>query len=134
MPTLRVGPDTAAVRLDDGLADRQAHAAALRLGGEERIKDLIGFARRQPGAGVVDRNLDLTVLPQLRFDREDAACVAHCFNAVEHQVHQNLLDLDPVSNDAWNIVGEIGAERDSVPRGLTPQQLNHLADNLVHRH
>lgn len=46
------GPQTATVRLDDGTADRQAHAAALGLGGEECVEDLIHLCV----AGTCDRS------------------------------------------------------------------------------
>jgi hypothetical protein len=38
------GPDSAAMRFDDRLADCQTHAAALWLRSNERIKYLIGLA------------------------------------------------------------------------------------------
>ena len=65
-------PQPAAVRLHDGTADGQSHAAALRLGGKERRKDLIHLLRRQPHALVTDRELELTVL-QLRLHRKLSA-------------------------------------------------------------
>ena len=40
-------------------------------------------------------DLDLAVL-RLRFDRKDAARVVHRLDAVQHEVHQHLLDLHPV--------------------------------------
>jgi hypothetical protein len=38
------GPDSAAMRFDDRLADCQTHAAALWFGSKERIKYLLGVA------------------------------------------------------------------------------------------
>jgi len=35
------GPQAAAMRFDDGTADGQSHAGALRFGGEEGIEDLL---------------------------------------------------------------------------------------------
>src|SRR6202040_4176343 len=65
-------PQPAAMRLHNGTADGQSHAAALRLGGKERRKDLIHLLRGQPHACVTDRELELTVL-QLRLNRKLSA-------------------------------------------------------------
>jgi hypothetical protein len=43
---VRCGPDTPAMRLNDRLADCQAHAAALWFRSEERVEYLVGVARR----------------------------------------------------------------------------------------
>src|SRR5882757_7925842 len=56
-------PQPAAMRLHNGAADGQPHAATLRLGGKERRKDLIHLLHCQPHARVTDRALELTVLP-----------------------------------------------------------------------
>ncbi len=50
------------MRLHNGTADGQSHAAALRLGRKERRKDLFHLLRGQPHACVADRELELTVL------------------------------------------------------------------------
>ena len=43
-PAVAVGPNPAALRFDDRLADRQAHAAALRLRRKECVEYLVGLA------------------------------------------------------------------------------------------
>jgi hypothetical protein len=55
---VRRGPQTASVRLDNGAAE--SHPAALGLGGEERVKDLLGFFLGQSHAGIADRDQQLT--------------------------------------------------------------------------
>src|SRR5579859_5226932 len=54
-------PDPAALRFDDGAADRQANAHAVRLGGDERLEQTVGDPLRKPTAGVSDPNLDPAV-------------------------------------------------------------------------
>jgi hypothetical protein len=44
-----LGVDAAAVRLGDGAADRQAHAEAARLGGDEALEDLLEIHLVAPG-------------------------------------------------------------------------------------
>src|SRR6266436_5534853 len=83
-------PQPAAMRLHNGTANGQSHAAALRLGGKERRKDLIHLLRWQPHACVTDRELELTVL-QLRLNRKLSAGVLHGLNPIDHEVHEHLL-------------------------------------------
>jgi hypothetical protein len=42
------------MRLNNGTADRQSHAAALRFSRKEGIENLVGFFRRQSYAGIAD--------------------------------------------------------------------------------
>src|SRR5271156_4545957 len=65
-------PQLPAMRLHNGTADGQPHAAALRLGSKERKKDLIHLLHGQPHALVADRELELTVL-QFRLHRKLSA-------------------------------------------------------------
>ena len=65
-PAVTVGPNPAALLFDDRLTDCQAYAGALRLRRKERVEYLVGLAHGQPGPCVMNRNLDLAVLIQLR--------------------------------------------------------------------
>src|SRR5262249_42071539 len=56
---VRGGPEPPAVRFDDRAADREAHAHAARLGGEEGVEELIRFARVDADAGVPYAHHDL---------------------------------------------------------------------------
>src|SRR5258707_12998467 len=91
-------PQLPAMRLHNGTADGQSHAAALRLGRKERRKDLIHLLRWQPHARVTDRELELTVL-RFRLHRKLFAGVLHGFNAVKYEYHVHLLQLGSVDND-----------------------------------
>src|SRR5437588_12101459 len=100
-----IRPQPAAMRLHDGTADGQSHAAALRLGGKERRKDLIHLLRWQPHTRITDRELELTVL-QFRLHRKLSAGVLHGFDAVKHEVHEHLLELDTV----YHYFGQLGGK------------------------
>src|SRR5580700_9472725 len=93
--TVGACPQLSAMRLYNGTADGQPHAAALRLGGKECRKDLIHLLAWQPHASVTDRELELTVL-QLRLHRKLSAGVLHGFDGVENQVHEHLLQLHTI--------------------------------------
>src|SRR5260370_30395685 len=49
-------PQSAAVRVDNRTRDRQPHAHALRLGGEECLKEPVHPRRVEPGARILDRD------------------------------------------------------------------------------
>src|SRR5690606_37561887 len=50
--------NTSAMGFDDGARDGQAHAHALRLGGDERLEQLIGDVAADAGAGIGDGDFD----------------------------------------------------------------------------
>src|SRR5215471_19368853 len=56
------GPQAPAVGLDDGPADRQSHAGALRLGSEECIENLLDLVWWNSNSGIHDRNQELTAV------------------------------------------------------------------------
>src|ERR1700730_10264304 len=91
-------PETATVRLHNGTADSQSHAAALRLGRIKRRKDLFHLLLWQSHARVTDGELELTVL-QFRLHRKLSAGVLHGLDAVKHEVHEHLLQLHTVYHD-----------------------------------
>src|SRR5208282_5986905 len=125
-------PQLPAMRLHNGSADGQPHAAALRLGGKERGKDLIYLLRWQAHARVTYRELELTVL-QFRLHRKLSAGVLHGFDGVEHEVHEHLLQLHTVDADFGHFGGgKLRAHGYRVSRGLTFEQREHFLDNSVH--
>src|SRR5260370_585970 len=79
-------PQAAVVRFNDGAADPQSHARAVRLGGKEGSKDLVRLLRWQPHAGITDRDQHLTILTGLRLDNQLARPVhlLHRIDAVHH--------------------------------------------------
>src|SRR6202040_2491533 len=90
-PGVGGGPQSAAMRLDNGPADRQSHADALSLGGKECIKDLVRLPYGQPPPRIADGDQQPTILGLLRLDYKFAsrAQVLHRFDAIEHEVHEH---------------------------------------------
>jgi len=123
-------PQPAAMRLHNGTADGQSHAAALRLRSKERRKDLIHLLHWQPHARVADQELELTVL-QFRLHRKLSARVCHRFDGLKHEVHEHLLQLHAIHHDFGQVGGEFRARRNRVSIGLPFQQREHFLDNSV---
>src|SRR5262249_14627274 len=67
---VRSRPEVAAVGLDDRLADRQPDAHALRLGGDERLKQLRHHIRSDTAAGVGNTALDHSLTRRPAGDRQ----------------------------------------------------------------
>src|SRR5882724_833920 len=127
---LRVGggPQTTSMRLDNRTADWESHTGTVSLRGEERAEDLFGLLQRQSDASIADRDHQLAILDSLRPYRKFTCgtYVLHGVDAIEHQVHENLLQLNTVCHNPGKILGEDGADRNRVPACLTAQQDNHF--------
>jgi hypothetical protein len=65
-----------------------------------------------------DRDQQFTILSPSGLDGEHARRLLHHLDAVEHQVHQDLLKLDTIRRDPGKVRLEIGAYPDGLPGGL----------------
>src|SRR2546423_127893 len=70
---VRCSPDAAAVRFYNRVANRQADSHTFLLGCDERLEEPAHDLRRQTGAGIGDRNLDLSGIYKQRPDGELAS-------------------------------------------------------------
>src|SRR6185437_12153592 len=124
----------AAVRFDYGPADGQSHTSALRLSCEERIEDFLLVFWPQSHTGIADRYQDVGFAFSPRRDRKPTTrtFILHGFDAVEYQIHENLLYLDTISIDAGEAVAQFAMDTNGIPRCLNAQQRDHLLNNLIH--
>src|SRR5258707_462405 len=91
-------PQAATMRFDDGAANAKPHAGPVGLGSKEGIEDLFLLLWGQPHAAVRDGHHNFLVFLQLRPNCE-LACpiyVLHRFDAIDHEVHQHLLQLHTI--------------------------------------
>jgi hypothetical protein len=95
------------MRLNDGTADAKSHARPLGLGRKEGVENLMRLLRREPDAGIADRYHELAVFGS-RGDDELACAIQifHRVDAVGHEVHQHLLQLDAISHYLGQIFGQ----------------------------
>ena len=86
------GPQAAAMRLNDRPTNGQPHTSPVILGRKECLEDLVPLLRGQSHAGIADRDQQLTVVG-FRLDGKltSATRFLHGIDAVEHEVHENLL-------------------------------------------
>ena len=115
--------DVPAAARDDAVHGGQAEpgAAALRLGGEERVeRALRGLARHSLAVvGDVDAHE-----PACGLDRHGhAAAARHRVAGVEHEVHQHLLELAAVGEHVDGLGGRDDRERDVLAERAVEQPL-----------
>src|SRR5467141_4643606 len=108
-----VGPQAAAMRLNDRPTDGQPHTSPVILGRKECLEDLLRLLLRQSHAGIAHRNQQLTVAG-FRLDGEftSATRFLHGVDAVEHEIHEDLLQLDTIGHDLGKVLRELGANCD----------------------
>lgn len=117
---------------DDVAADGQSHSCSVWLGGVEGIKNPAHLLR-QSDASITDGNQQLIVTIVLRGKREFAFALygLHGIDAVYHQVHQHLLELDAISHDLRKICGELALDGYVVPGRFVAEQRDNLGDDSI---
>src|SRR4051812_10165417 len=103
------GPDFPPVCVNDGVADRKAKSHSLLLRREETLEDLFPVLFRNAATTIGNGYLYCAVL-QLRSDEQSAlqrTMIGHRFAAIQHQVKQYLLKLDPITGDCRQVLCEV---------------------------
>src|SRR5215470_17440859 len=98
---VRSRPQLAPMSMDDGAANRQPHACSTGLRGVEGVEDSIEMRRinARPGIAHGYEGACLVLLgtdQQLSYSHLNRI---HCFNCVQDQVYQDLLQLNPIPLD-----------------------------------
>lgn len=99
LPFLAVHGDGSSVRNHNALDDSQAQPGTLTdiFGSEEWHEELLLDQRAHAGARVFDRET-YSVVPAARGDSE-CATARHRLNGVDHQVHEDLMQLRRIGHD-----------------------------------
>src|ERR1700722_8171582 len=114
------GPKASAVRLNNGLADTKPHPGAVFLGGKESVEYLAGLVQRKPDASVFNRYKKGFFAIALGTNCELTRAIDgfHGVDAIDHQVHEYLLQLDAVRHNDRQIGCEPCLYRNRVLDGL----------------
>jgi hypothetical protein len=119
--------------LDDGSADREPDAQAVRFGRVIRLENPLNRGRVEAGTRVLNRNDGVRRITH-GSNGEIARAVdrtAHRLYRVDDQIEHNLLQLDAVSPDQGERIGEVGGDGHEIVDGFAVGQLDHLGDRLV---
>src|SRR5258708_39491 len=133
-PLIGSGPDSPSVRLHDRAGNSQTHARPLWLRSMERFKNPFATFRRQPYAGIADRNDQLSFGIRSRSTRQLASSVFHGLDRIQDQVHEHLLKLHPVCQDVRQICLEVGMDSDRVSNSFGPEQGSHFPNDVFDVH
>src|SRR5207237_5020722 len=124
-----IDPDRAGMRLDETLSDPEAESdAAWALAGtrqtDERLEDALVIAHRDARPVVADLEADVAIVA--RHADRDLRSSRREFRRVLDQVREDLLDLDVVELNRWQIFREV--EPDRVPSGDRPHSAGNVLD------
>src|SRR5258707_912210 len=105
------GPPTAPMRPNDRPTDRQPHTSPVILGRKECPEDLVLLLRGQSYTGIADRDQQLSIAGFRPDDKLTSASGSlHGIDAVEHEVHEDLLQLDTVCHDLGKTLSKLDTD------------------------
>ena len=120
--------------VDDGPADRQPHAHAAGLRRVEGFENPLEVLRIDARSGIAHGDADPARLELLGADRQLARSLlhgAHGLDGVQDQVHDHLLQLNPIALDRNQAFGRAGTDRDVVLGDCALHHDDHFVDRLV---
>src|ERR1700722_17745261 len=126
-------PEPATVGLDNRSADAKAHPGAVFLGRKESVEYLASLVRGKPNSSIFDRYQKLFVAVVLGAERELTGAIdgLHCVDAIDHQVHQYLLQLDAVCHNERLSGCELRLYRNRVLGRVVVKKNLPLSNHLV---
>src|SRR3954471_6372887 len=133
-PSVGRCPYPSAVRLDDGTGDRQSHAHPVGLGGEEGIEQLMHILGIDANPIVPHLYPHLAVFVLARPDQQFTAAVGngcHGLDAVDRQIHDHLLQLDPVAEHHRQRGRELKPQAHPIVEQFSLNQQDQLLDDVV---
>src|SRR6267154_2494805 len=95
-----VSPQAPAMRLNNRSANREPHTGPLRFRRKKCLENLIRLLRRQAHSRVADRHYNFFVFCFLRLNQQLSLPIHifHRLDAIDHQVHKNLLQQHAISH------------------------------------
>src|SRR5882672_3906715 len=133
---IRARPQLSMVRFDDRPADRQTKPQAAWLCGVERLEHPLESRRREAWTRIpyLDRHAIRFVTTANEQFPLLFADVAHRFDAIDDQVKQYLLQLDPISPDMRQALRQLRQHRDVIVCGLGTGESNNFENGIVDRY
>src|SRR5262249_45420030 len=119
--------------INNGPADRQPHSYAACLRGVESLENALEMFWMDARPTIADCDED-TLFGFLDADLQ-LPCPGlnrgHCFNCVQNQVDDDLLQLNTIALHRREPISELGAERNSILADCASHHNNHLTDRLI---
>ena len=129
-----VRPQSSAVGIDDGPADRQADSQSAGLRGVEGFEHPLAMLQCDAWTRVANR--DEHAERRTRFGADDHASqfsvdAGHGFDRIEAQIQHHLLQLNSICANERKSLCEPGVDRHAVLRQLASNERNHVTDGIV---
>src|SRR5580658_8997917 len=96
----------------------------------EGVKDPLSIFQRQSDASVCDGDCHLTLGSRSRTNRQCSSPVFHRFNGIQHQVHEHLLKLHPISQNVRHVFVELELDFNGVPQRFLPKQGRNFSSDF----
>ena len=100
----------------------------------ERFEQLLGTFIFETDTGILHRKSHMIVIVSFGFNHHVPGPIVdatHRFGGVKKQVQDDLLKLDTIAGDGWEIFGKYGAQARVVPLNFVLRQRNHFSCHLV---
>src|SRR6202041_2896850 len=104
-------------------------------GRKECAEDLFRLLRGQSHTGIADRDQQLSIAG-FRLDGKLASAnrFLHSINAVDHEIHQHLLQLHTIRHDLGYICSQLCPDGYDVSRCLATEEDSHFSNYFVYVH
>jgi hypothetical protein len=120
--------------IDDGPADRQPHPHSAGLRCVESLENALDMLRIDARPGIANRDEDAIRLRLLGADQQlsrPRLDRAHCFDCVQHQVQDDLLQLNTIPLYGKQPVRKAGLDQDLILGDCASPQYNYLIDRVI---
>jgi hypothetical protein len=112
-PIVRCRPEASLVSLNNGFAHGEPDSHSVDLGRVERLEDPFRSLRRNTDARIFHAEPDLILPVRLSSDDQLSWAIvncSHCIGTVSKQVQDDLLKLDPVSDNRREVIRKLMQE------------------------
>src|SRR5437867_2819253 len=135
-PLVWLGPQPAAMRLNDGARDGQSHTHPVGFSGVKRLKQPLHLSRFETRARILHAKAGLRysiAYLATPADYQDAfrflGCV-HRIHSIDDQIEENLLELHTVSKNGWKVLGQLSADRCLTRSALVPGKRADIRNDI----
>ena len=120
--------------LNDRAADREPDTHTAAFGGIEGLEQPLEILKIDADAGILNAETQVFFSFSLGSDQELPGAIfntSHRVGSISEQVEGDLLQLDTISDDGGEILGEFRTENYPIPLKIAQRQRNHLSGGLI---
>ena len=118
----------------NGAHNRQSHSQPLLLGGEKLVEQLFVHLTANACAMIAHTQAHFAVAIACRTNLYLTLvrwCVPHGIKGITDQVHQDLLNLDRISLDQWQVPGQRCFYLAGIGHCIRPDDMCYISDQLI---